>query len=230
MLVICCGMPRAASTLQYQIVCELIVRAGRGKRPTEVPPPMTPEMTAGPDPIHVAKTHLPDPAIESRLNHKFTRYVYIYRDVRDAISSLILKDGDLEDDDIARQVQQRMITPFYHFTARHNVLVSRYETVIQSIPGEIRRIARFIGIDIDPARAEAIAYTVDLKTQRRYLEDRDWPEGQTVDPRTLLHKNHIHDAKPGKFRGVLTPAQLNEVERIARPWLTSRGYALAQDE
>jgi hypothetical protein len=229
-LVICCGMPRAASTLQFQIVCELIERAGRGVRPVSIPTPMSPEMALGPDPIHVARMHGPDPALERKLNPRFTRYLYIYRDVRDAIASYILKEGDIPPEQIGRIVEAHLLGPYHHFVSRHNVLISRYETVVRSIPAEIRRISRFIGVEADHARAEAISYKVDLRTQQKHIAERGWREDETHDAHTFIHPKQIHDGKVGKFRGVLTPPQLEEVERVARGWLTTRGYTLASGE
>ncbi len=230
MLVICCGMPRAASTLQFQIVCELIERAGLGVRPSVMPTPIEAWMTSGAESYHVARLHAPAPELERALSPRFTRYLYVYRDVRDAIASYILKEGDVAPERIGPMVQEHLLAPYYHFVARPNVLISRYETVVRSIPAEIRRIARFLGVEVDHARAEAIAYKLDLRTQQKHIAQRTWREGETHDARTFIHPKQIHDGRVGKFRGVLTPPQLEEVERVARGWLTTRGYALASGD
>lgn len=226
MLVICCGMPRAASTLQYQIACELIERAARGTRSRDWPSPIAADMTVGAGPIHVAKVHDPDPGVESGLNPRFTRYIYIYRDVRDAIASHIQKDGDVPADRIARLVVDTMLGPYAHFVSRPSVLVSRYETVINDLPGEVRRIGEFIGVPPDPMRDRAIADLLDLPSQRRHIQSHSWTGDQRWDPHTLLHRDHIHDARIGKFRDVLSGAQVGEIERVAGAWLERHGYPL----
>lgn len=228
MLIVCCGMPRSGSTLQYQIACELVERAALGTRPAAWPSPIDPSMWAGPRPIHIAKTHDPDPRLAG-FDPRHTRFVYAYRDVRDAIASHLQKIADdahpgIDDADIARVVRERMLDPFAHFTTMPGVLVSRYERMIDDLPEEIRRIARHIGIEPDAETTHAIAEALALDTQRRFLSARPWHTGEAWDDRTLLHRHHIRDGRVGKFRDVLTPAQLDAVEAIARQWLLAQGY------
>lgn len=231
MLVVCCGMPRSGSTLQYQIACELIEGVGVGTRPREWPSPIGPSMAAGPIPIHVAKVHDPDPRLGS-LDPRFVRYVYVYRDVRDAIASHLQKiraagEPDIAPADIGEVVRARMLEPFAHFTALAGALVSRYEEVISDLPGEVRRIARVMGLEPDPALVERIGAGLDLAAQRRYLEGRSWTPDERWDDRTLLHRHHLNDARVGKHRDVLSEDQLRAVERVAGSWLREHGYVRA---
>lgn len=231
MLVVCCGMPRSGSTLQYQIVCELIERAGLGHRPATWPSPIEPAMASGPRPIHVAKVHDPDPRLAT-LDPRFTRHVYVYRDVRDAIASHLQKHRaagrpDIPPEELGALVRRTMLAPFDHFAAIPGILVSRYERMIEDVPGEVRRIGAYLGVPAEGAAAEGIAAGLGLAAQRRYLDARDWRPGEVWDGRTLLHRHHISDGRVGKFREVLSAEQLREVERVAGAWLRRAGYHAA---
>lgn len=229
LLVICCGMPRSGSTLQYQIVCELIERAGTGVRPKGWPSPIEPRMVAAASPVYVAKMHDPDPRLQD-LDPRFTRYVYVYRDVRDAIASHLQKmraagEGDIPPARIGDVVRQRMLEPFMHFTTRPApMLVSRYEEMIADVPGEVACIAGFLGIRLEESEYASIAAALELSAQREYLESHRWSADEAWDERTLLHRNHINDGRVGKHRDVLSAAQLRAVERVAGAWLIERGY------
>lgn len=231
MLIVCCGMPRAGSTLQYQIACELVERAGLGVRPGAWPTPLEPGMWADARPLHVAKVHDPDPRLASGggFDPRFTRFIYAFRDVRDAIASHLQKitgagEPDIPADRIGEVVRSRMLEPWAHFTLLPGVLVSRYETMIGDIAGEARRIAMHCEIEADEAMIESIGAKLDLGAQRRYIESRTWEADEAWDDRTLLHRNHVRDGRVGKFRDVLSPAQLGAVERVAGVWLRERGY------
>ncbi len=228
MLVVCCGMPRSGSTLQYQIACELIEAAGAGRRPGTWPSPIEPEMARMPRPVHVAKLHDPDPRLDA-LDPRWTRYVYVYRDVRDAIASHLQKiraagEPDIPPAQIGEVVRRRMLEPFERFASIPGALVSRYEDLVADVPREVRCIAEAIGLEADDALARAIGARLDLPAQRRYIERHPWGDGERWDDRTLLHRNHISDARVGKFHDVLSEDQIREVERVAGAWLRDRGY------
>lgn len=230
MLVVCCGMPRSGSTLQYQIVCELIERAGVGERPEAWPSPIEPEMGVGLRPVHVAKIHDPDPRLDA-FDPLFVRYVYVYRDVRDAIASHLQKlraagEDDIPPERIGDVVREQMLDPFAHFTTRPApMLVSRYEEMVADVRGEVACIATFLGLRLQPDDCRQIAAKLDLESQRRFLESRRWDPEERWDDRTLLHRNHISDGRVGKHREVLSEAQRQAVERVAGPWLVEQGYA-----
>ena len=222
MLIVCCGMPRSGSTLQYQIACELVERAGLGVRPGVWPTPITPGMWGGSRPVHVAKVHDPDPRLDNAGGYdpRFTRFVYAYRDVRDAIASHLQKITDAGEpgipaDELGAVVRARMLEPWAYFTLMQGTLVSRYETMIGDVAGEVRRIADHCEIETDDETIQSIADGLDLSAQRRYIASRSWGSDEAWDARTLLHRNHVRDGRIGKFREVLSPAQLRAVERVA---------------
>lgn len=224
MLVICCGMQRSGSTLQYQIACAVAERAGVGRGVGWDWPNATPEMAVSARPVHVLKVHQPNDTFELTLDPAFTRYLYCHRDVRDVVVSLIDKTGPMDDDRLVNELKNGLIGPYNAFVSRPGALVSRYEDMINDLPGEVRRIAQTIGVTVHETDVADIADGLRLENQKAFIGGRDWSDGRAWDGRTLLHRNHIADGLVGKWRERLSERQIAIIEQHAGGWLRARGY------
>ena len=90
MLVICCGMARAGSTVQYHLTCEIVEQAGRGSRlgyfrPAKLASFLR-EYAPSPE-ITVIKAHDYVDAVAELADQKRITAVYAYRDIRDIVVS-----------------------------------------------------------------------------------------------------------------------------------------------
>src|SRR5580692_10544334 len=96
MFIICCGMLRAASTLQYQIASDLVERAGLGQRVGWLEGGDLERAVGGNDrkgQLLVLKTHSYDSALGGMLDAGDARALYSYRDLRDVSVSACRKFG-----------------------------------------------------------------------------------------------------------------------------------------
>lgn len=237
MWVFCAGMMRSGSTLQYQIAKTLVERSERGVGAGSCVPGRFRELIARHEDagqLHVVKCHRYLPTARGRLRRGEARALYIYRDLRDVVVSMMHKEE--------RSFRQLMDAGFVEqlleddaiWSAQPNTLVSVYDDVTADVAAEVERIARFLEIDVALSEVDRIAAEHSLDRQKRRLEGFDFgqegvAEGRTslVDPDTLLHHNHVRSGRSGQWSEVLTREQVAEIERIAGPWLVARGYALS---
>lgn len=220
MLVVVCGLPRSGSTVRYQIATALAERNGGVGLGWDWEA-VRAEFARPVEPVRVVKVHEPRAWVEQELNPEFTRYVFSYRDLRDAIASHIQKDGPMEEA-VLRDFTASMLAWDRHFRARRHVLVSRYEDALGDLTPEIARIEEFLGLTLDPRERSELAARLSPESQRAYIERLAF--GGAYDPATLLHKKHINDGAVGKWRHVLTPEQVHLIDELARGWLGERGY------
>jgi hypothetical protein len=224
-LIIVCGMPRSASTLQYQLACEVVERAGAGSRLGWDWPAARPELASAPRPMHVVKVHEPNPAVESRLACGHVRYLYTYRDVRDAAASVAQWKGREHG---TPEAAAQWIRWAEHFMSRPNVLVARYEDWTRDIPGEIRRVERFLGLTLSDADRARLARDLSIEGQKELIERELVATGRDLDPRTLVWRAQVQDARVGKWRDFFDAATLDRFDELCGHWLRARGYAPAR--
>ncbi|MBM4107897.1 MAG: sulfotransferase domain-containing protein [Phycisphaerae bacterium] len=221
MLLVVCGMPRSASTLQYQLVSEIVERTGAGRRLGWDWPAASPGMADAPRPMHVVKVHEPNPSFESRLDPRFLRYFYTYRDVRDAAASVAQWKGPAHG---TPEAAAQWIRWADHFTGRPGSLRSRYEDWTRDIPGEIRRVESFLGLALPEPDRRSLAQTLSIEGQKDLIERELVSAGRDLDPRSLVWKQQIQDARVGKWRTFFDRATLDRFDALCGEWLAAHGY------
>jgi hypothetical protein len=230
MLIICCGMSRSGSTVQYQACCEVMERFGLGQRSfTDEYDWLPDEPLNHPRPLEVIKAHEPVPEIEKRCAPGMIRWVYTHRDVRDVIVSLQQKIKiKLVNDELRFVLNTRLLNPSRHWQSKPACLVSRYDDLRDDLRTEVGRIARHLLEPVDleaPAEfLDELARSLSLENARAVTATVDTAAGAKWDLRTKLHHNHVADAKSGKWRDHLTPEQLDVIHEVAGEWLAEHGY------
>lgn len=239
MLVICCGMMRSGSTLQYQIVVELLQRSQRGTGIGEVRETTCAALLEaaaaqnqpGDQALKVHKlSHLADAAAAIAAGQAIG--LYISRDVRDvAVSLMNMRRVDFETLLFQLGEVQQVLLDYAAWTQMPRMLISQYEPMMADLATEVRRIAAHLDIDLSPAAAQAIADTYDLKQQQRRIQawqhSADYDASQH-DPNSLLHHNHIKSGASQQWRQALQPMEIAYLEAIAGDWLVAQGYGLSQ--
>lgn len=229
--VFCCGLMRSGSTLQYQLASELVERSGRGQRVPWTPAGEVPSLVeahAGSAEQLVVKVHSTTEEIRREFLEGRAVGLFIYRDMRDAVASAIVKDGrDIVD--VATFVKTQLRN-YQSWTLLPNMLVSRYEDVILGLEREVQRIADHLGLELSPEELEAVASAHTIQRQRQRIEAAKEERRFTrlgrhkFDEVTLLHTNHISTGQAGRWRRVLKTYEVETVEELAGGWLSARGY------
>lgn len=237
MWVFCAGMMRSGSTLQYQIATKLVEGAGLGTGVGSCVPGRFRELldrNDNPARHHVVKCHRYLPTARGRLRRGDARALYIYRDLRDVVVSMMHKENRSFRQMMDAGFVQQLLEDDAIWAGQPNTLVSVYEEVTGDVAAEVERIAAFLRIDVPPSDVARIADEHSLDRQKHRIERYDFgregvAEGRTnlLDPDTLLHHNHLRSGRSGQWAEALTAEQVAEIERIAGPWLLERGYALA---
>jgi hypothetical protein len=150
MLVVCNGMIRSGSTLQYNIVRSLVhnckVGLSHGYLGTDNLGASGKQLLAwGLDgQYHVIKMHgLHETAKEMTASGKM-RICYVYRDIRDvALSAKIKWKYDV--DSLLKALDQA-ISVYYSVLGLEGVLIQRYEKVIRDLYLSTEEVARFLGL------------------------------------------------------------------------------------
>lgn len=211
MLIICCGMVRSGSTLQYQLakaVVEPYGGIGLGFLEEDNLPDSAHRMA-------VIKCHLRPPNAPDLLKSGRARGIYIYRDVRDVMVSQMRKDNHPFSVDAIR-TWLRLDT---QWRSLPNMLVSRYEDL--NLENEVMAIARHLRLPLSWKMAQVIANRHTLAHQQKRIAQIE----TGYDPKTLLHWNHITSGgKSGLWREALTPSQIEAANMAAGWWLRDNGY------
>lgn len=239
MWIFCAGMMRSGSTLQYQIAKTVVEGAGRGIGAGSCVPGRFRELLDRYDDagqLRVVKCHRYLPTARARLRRGEARALYIYRDLRDVVVSMMHKEKRSFRQMMEAGFVQQLLEDDAIWSGQPNTLVSVYQEVTADVAAEVERIAGFLGIEVAPSEVERIAAEHSLDRQKRRIEGFDFgqagvAEGRTslLDPDTLLHHNHVRSGRSGQWSDVLTPEQVAEIEQIAGSWLVERGFALSDD-
>ncbi|HVU64191.1 MAG TPA: sulfotransferase domain-containing protein [Phycisphaerales bacterium] len=230
-LVVCCGMYRSGSTLQYQIASALVERSGVGRRLGWDWASADFSLVRPRAPFGVIKVHEPHPVrgVEEGLDPEWTRYVYCHRDLRDVVVSYAAKlnvDLTRPPDDKNAAWLGVIMRAYAHFAARRGrrVLVRGYDQFVHDVEAEVRVIAEFLGVPADAAACREIAADVSIERQRERMESAARATSTKIESASLVHHNHIRDGRSGQWREQLPAPWVEHVEKQYGWWLRANGY------
>lgn len=242
MIVLCCGMKRAGSTVQYQITSELVESAGRGQDLGFITErnfgTVRSEFLDSPE-IVVLKTH--DVHAEERelIENNDIRAIYIYRDLRDVAVSMMHKGDRPFHRFLLGQDIDEIVEVDKKWKTLRNMYISRYEVMIDDLSEEGRRIANFLNLQVNDSIINQIAEKYSLDKQRQRITRFNFQEDgvttgeikQTInktttylDPKSLLHENHIHSGAINQWKTSLSPIQIRLLESYFYFWLIEHEY------
>lgn len=233
--VICCGMYRACSTWQYEVVGHLIEAHRRGERLGYVEgAEYRPSLVEGH--WRVLKCHDRHPNFDRALDRGVAIAIYAHRDVRDVVDSMRHKTGKSFEGLMGEGLVHRILSNDRHWSGRPGVLVQRYEDLVADPTGGVAALAGRLGIEPEDGEAEAVAACYSPASNRKRAEavreqlrargvDPDGP-GQALryDPKTLLHLNHLRRGAVGGWREAMTAEEQATLGRIVGEWLVRHGY------
>jgi hypothetical protein len=225
MYLICCGMPRSASTLQYQMFARLIELSGTGVLCGWGWEKIISQPLQDNGRWFIVKVHEPHPEVESQLDPDQTYYAYTYRDLRDAAVSMIQWKGDQFHNIVwMRHWILWNLRCYHYFTRKPHLFLARYEDWTRNLAQEINRAEDFLGIRLDHTDREALAWYLSLEGQREYIRKELLDKTRQACSIMLLNTEQVRDARIGKWKGFLSLEQIRLFDELARDWLLTQGY------
>lgn len=235
MIIVCCGMYRSGSTLQYQIASALAGTTGQARIMGFGLGRVSETAREKPRPIFVVKDHHYSERAREYSSSPHAKFVYGYRDVRDVVVSM-MQTQHMTFDTFRHHGRGPagfvgyLLNTFERWTNLPGVLVSRYEEIVADVPREVRKIADHTGIHIPYTECHRIAEQLSVDKQREFISGFDFAKdgaGQAVnrmDEKSQLHEYHLNGGESGKWRTHLTPDQIAVVNDAAKDWLKQQGY------
>lgn len=233
--VLCAGMIRSGSTLQFQLTAAIVEAAGAGERlawEPEVELERTLEAIRGQPGLRVVKPHVCSDGLAAWARGG-APVLYVHRDLREVAASLMRKFRIGIDELLARRWLDGAVAAYAAWTSMPHVLVRRYGEFVEDPAGEAVRIQEFLtpwlgGRRLSETRLREIGLDHRLPRQRQRVEELVERHGREVgpgeilfDPRELLH--HDHFGSVGRDDEV-PPGVRVEVSARFRDWLESTGY------
>ena len=227
-LYFCGGMRRGGSTLQAQLVSAIL----GGALAAPASPATVRKLMDAPGrcrEIHVCKCHEYVHELREAIGRGEAKVFYVYRDIRDVVASISRKYNIPVFSFIHGGVDP-ILREYYDWTSTPGAYVARYEEMLADLPGEVMRLAGYIGVRLDKADAARIAGEYGLEKQRariRHAFQDGQPAGDgssnSFDPASLLHWNHIQSNGAG-FDSVMRPIEVAALEWVTRTWMIETGY------
>ena len=241
MLVICNGMYRSGSTLQYNICRSLVEKLDIGKgegffEGNQLFNSQDQFLEWSKDPLfHVIKIHNFSPkAVEMSLNGS-VKICYIYRDIRDVAASL--KNKDKVNDQALITTLDAAIETYHKIKHVPNVLIQKYETVVIDIHQAIKQLVVFLGLKASEDEIEWVKKECSVENVKKVMSslvasDQDTQPHTSLqylyDSKTLLHHNHISNNSgfSSVWRVDLEQAEINLITDRYKSWLIEVKYLL----
>jgi hypothetical protein len=240
--VLCAGMYRACSTWQYEVAAHLVEEHRSGKRLGYLASgEFTALLRAGArtgTAWSVIKAHEGEPAMARELTASRARALYVHRDVRDVVFSLMHKRGKTFEQILRQGMIHQVLANDRFWMAQQNVLVQRYDDLISDPAQGVTELADHLGIALKDGEAERIAGVYSQESNRartEALRQRLEQAGvdlenagntQICDPSSLLHWNHMRQRGAASWRQAANPQQVAILHRMCGRWLKARGYSL----
>jgi hypothetical protein len=240
-IVICNGMLRSGSTLQYNVATMVLEASGRLDRVGFIGGFAKPKVRARLEAMRdaprrsIVKTH--EPPLPRDFYNDRVRVLFSYRDVRDVAASIKKKwafgfDNILADIDAMIAIE-RQIRELPH------ALVQPYELLRTDIALAARQIALSLDVALAEAEAAVIAEALSLSSMRERLDRRarnplvrvlTRVAGRfRVDGKTQMHDDHISasEGRDGDWVNQFNLEETRELNSRYLGWLSAHGYEAA---
>jgi hypothetical protein len=215
-------MPRSASTWSYNVALALLRQAKMGEVVGGYDENLERFLSAIPESAAhaVVKCHSLDEAGIKIANSHHAKVIYTWRNLADAIASLMEMFHMGFGDAIAAMSAS---LDLYHYHRRNGGLILGYREIVAEPELSIREIAAYLQIDILAEQVEALAESTSMDSMRAKADEIGSPDygqklirrdGASYDPVTLLHANHIRNGGIGYGRKLLTRDQLGQIDAL----------------
>lgn len=141
------------------------------------------------------------------------RFVNVVRDGRDCFASAKGHPGIPQSSSARRFARywRRCVDSALEMSGHPRILTLRYEDFARSAPEELDRVMRFLGFEPEPGQLDPAAFGSHKRGRRNEFH---------------LLRSAVSDARVGRFRAELSPAERRAFERVAARQLAAHGYRL----
>ena len=238
-LVICNGMVRSGSTLQYNLALgvlrsqEGVIELGFVDSGSELESKLTSSLNSSKT-IVKAHTYY-NVSKDCNLD---VRRLYIYRDIRDVAASLV-KKLDLNNQELYMALDDA-IDQYNIFREERGILFQKYEELFSDMDRGVRELSNYLGIELSDKDIETIVLdnSIDnvennmttikksfINRMKIKLHDFGFKRFQVYND-NLIHHNHISSTKgaSGTWNGILSKETILEVEKRYFSYLRENEY------
>jgi FkbM family methyltransferase len=206
MWIFCCGVKGAGSTLQFNLISEIVERCEIGKRielnPSEDFSIVRQKYKDYPG-LKVVNTDRLTAEIEAEfLNNKAIGF-YSYRDIRDVLISVSDEAGKSVDHYINdEEYISEYLHHFFDWQKVPNIYRSAYEDFSSNIDVGIQRIQNVLNV-------ESLSDEIVLKISQKFSQE-----------------TPIHSQNNKQWKNIFSQTQNEAIEKVAGEWLFNNGYEL----
>jgi hypothetical protein len=232
MFIFCGGVFRSGSTLQYQIVSQLVEDFDLGGRITWHSPDDFSEIRRSYGKQHrilVFKAHKLTSEMKEEVEANGAIIMTVHRDIRDVVVSA-MKKNRWSFRKIWRNDRLRYWTKrFDEWAQQPQAHVFRYSDLITDLPQTVQAIANQLGLTISHSQASDLAnqYSIENPKARAYevaAKQQSGAISTKFDPHSLPHHNHIATGGIGEYKTFLKPHQISATEEQCSQWMSRWGY------
>lgn len=185
-----------------------------------------------PDPpgLNLVKLHGYFPEAMELIGSGRAKAIYTFRDLRDVVVSAMHKWKHSFAEFATPDRIRKICMNDRNWRAIPGILVTPYAGLVGDTVGEIRRVAKHLGLPCDDSFAAELGEKLSLPAQKRRIESFDYQsggierDGSVLAPDSLLHSNHINSGETGQWRGKLTGYQVAMIEAWSGDWLPENGF------
>jgi hypothetical protein len=231
MWIICCGLPRSGSTLQYNIIADIVEYGNQGKRigfiENENFHTIIKENVAYPK-YKIIKTHLLTSTMKEYLQNKKAILFSCYRDIRDvAVSYNSVWNKSLNNFIIDGNLDYYLNT-YYEIKSYHPIQFNSYQELNCNLIDEISKIATLLNISLTQNQIDEIYKnnTLELRKNRLNTTDLVQLNGYKYNSHTLLHHNHITNGNSNQWKVKLSYWAIFKIELLSNFWLKENGFQI----
>lgn len=244
MIIVCNGMLRAGSTLQYNLACALLEKYSLCSREGFFTSDQIDNLKESmseweeEDIFHVLKTHELHPFFKERAPSGRIKILYIYRDIRDVAVSVKLK-FKRTDKELVRDLDAAVMI-FNELCSTEGVLWQKYEEVVGDLSSAIKSQAAFLGLKpsedvvhqvVEECSMPEAKRSTDslLMVTMRFVQQALHKIGVRFtyyDKHSLLHPDHISKNRGaiGIWQQELAEEEIAMLTERYRVWLHKAGY------
>lgn len=224
--IVCCGMPRSGSTLQYQIVKECLELGSQVEVHGWVEDDEVESFFKADREFKgvttLVKIHNFHNTFEDNTIFSNSKFVYVHRDVRDVFISQMNKWGNSFDELLSGEFLDEIEFHYYKWLNFPNSYRTSYKNLMENMCQEVRNIAEFLNINILEEQVDEIVEKLSIDNQKKKIKT--FNRNEMYDKETLLHPNHINSGERGQWKSLSFREQF-QLEKRMKTILNEQGYS-----